>query len=91
MGSRFVCYVSPQTNAYAQVAPIEQRLSGGENEAAAAEALIRHRVEDWANSIHAIGDTPMVGDLAVLDTHNVDRLEMNLAISWSDCKKWPLA
>src|SRR5215469_3023252 len=32
----------------------------------------------------------MVGDLAVLDTHNVYRLEMNLAMSWSDSKKWPL-
>src|SRR6516165_923330 len=32
----------------------------------------------------------MVGDLAVLDTHDVDRLEMNLAMSWSDPKKWPL-
>src|SRR5262249_34893032 len=32
----------------------------------------------------------MVGDLAVLDTHDVDRLEMNLAMSWSDSKKWPL-
>src|SRR5262249_54615964 len=31
----------------------------------------------------------MVGDLAVLDTHDVDRLEMNLAMSWSDSKKWP--
>src|SRR5215472_7916732 len=29
----------------------------------------------------------MVGDLAVLDTHDVDRLEMNLAMSWSDSKK----
>src|SRR5215469_15562919 len=32
----------------------------------------------------------MVGDLAALDTHDVDRLEMNLAMSWSDSKKWPL-
>src|SRR5215471_2279161 len=32
----------------------------------------------------------MVGDLAVLDAHDVDRLEMNLAMSWSDSKKWPL-
>src|SRR5215472_5961627 len=32
----------------------------------------------------------MVGDLAILDTHDVDRLEMNLAMSWSDSKKWPL-
>src|SRR5215831_13564241 len=32
----------------------------------------------------------MVGDPAVLDTHDVDRLEMNLAMSWSDSKKWPL-
>ena len=31
----------------------------------------------------------MVGDLAILDTHDVDRLEMNLAMSWSDSKKWP--
>src|SRR5215472_8022256 len=32
----------------------------------------------------------MVGDLAILDTDDVDRLEMNLAMSWSDSKKWPL-
>jgi len=32
----------------------------------------------------------MVGDLAVRDAHDVDRLEMNLAMSWSDSKKWPL-
>src|SRR6516164_2981458 len=32
----------------------------------------------------------MVGDLAVRDTHDVYRLEMNLAMSWSDSKKWPL-
>ena len=32
----------------------------------------------------------MVGDLAVLNTPHVDRLEMNLAMSWSDSKKWPL-
>ena len=43
----------PQTNAFAQVAPIERHLSGGEKEATVAEALIRQRVEDWANSIHA--------------------------------------
>src|SRR5215469_2941926 len=32
----------------------------------------------------------MVGDLAVLNTPHVDRLEMNLAMSWSDSKKRPL-
>ena len=32
----------------------------------------------------------MVGDLAVLDTHDVDRFEMNLAMGWSDSKKWRL-
>src|SRR5215472_8157854 len=32
----------------------------------------------------------MVSDLAAVDTHDVDRLEMNLAMSWSDSKKWPL-
>ena len=42
----------PQTKAHAQMAPIEQHLSGGENEATA-EAVIRQRVEDLANSIHA--------------------------------------
>src|SRR5262249_7064042 len=36
-----------------------------------------------------IADAPVVGDLAVLDTHDVDRLEMNLAMSWCDSKKWP--
>ena len=43
----------PQTNAYAQITPIEQHLSGGEKEEAVAEALIRQRVEDLANSIQA--------------------------------------
>jgi ketosteroid isomerase-like protein len=43
----------PQTKAYAQVAPIERYLSGNEKEEAVAETLIRQRVEDWANSIHA--------------------------------------
>ena len=43
----------PQTNAYAQITPIEQHLSGGEKEEAVAEALIRQRVEDLANSIRA--------------------------------------
>src|SRR5215472_12567698 len=32
----------------------------------------------------------MVGNLAVLDTHDVDRLEMNLTMSWSDSKKCSL-
>jgi hypothetical protein len=31
----------------------------------------------------------MVGDFAVLDTHDVDRLEMDFTVSWSDAKKWP--
>src|SRR5262250_219176 len=43
----------PQTKAYAQVAPTQQSLSGNEKEAAVVETLIRQRVEDWANSIHA--------------------------------------
>src|SRR5215471_4123893 len=29
----------------------------------------------------------MVGDFAVLDTHDVDRLEMDFTVSWSDAKK----
>src|SRR5215472_13932728 len=36
-----------------------------------------------------IANTPMIGDLAVLDTHDVDRLEMDLTVSWSDTKKAP--
>jgi len=32
----------------------------------------------------------MVGDLAVLDTLTSTVSEMNLAMSWSDSKKWPL-
>ena len=43
----------PQTNAYAQMAPIEQHLYRVEKEEAVAEALIRQRVEDLANSIRA--------------------------------------
>src|SRR5215469_18919063 len=31
----------------------------------------------------------MVGDFAVLDTHDVDRLEMDFTVSWSDAKKGP--
>jgi len=31
----------------------------------------------------------MVGDLAVLHTHNVDRLEMDLVMGWSNAKKRP--
>jgi ketosteroid isomerase-like protein len=49
----FCAVCQPQTNAYAQVAPIEQHLSGGDKEKAVAEALIRQRVEAWANSIRA--------------------------------------
>src|SRR5215468_2881827 len=29
----------------------------------------------------------MVGDPAVLDTHDVDRLEMDFSVSWSDAEK----
>jgi len=36
-----------------------------------------------------IADTPMVGDFAVLDTHDIDRLEMDFTVSWSDAKKGP--
>ena len=43
----------PQTNAYAQMAPIEQHLSAGEKEQAVAAALIRQRVADLVNAIHA--------------------------------------
>jgi|SRR6516165_979328 len=32
----------------------------------------------------------MVGDFAVLHTHDVDRLEMDFSVSWSDAKKRPL-
>src|SRR5215472_14399252 len=31
----------------------------------------------------------MVGDFAVLDTHDVDRLKMDFTVSWSDTKKGP--
>ena len=31
----------------------------------------------------------MVGDFAMLDTHDVDRLEMDFTVSWSDSKKGP--
>src|SRR5262249_40456853 len=31
----------------------------------------------------------MISDPAVLDTHDVDRLEMDLTVSWSDAKKGP--
>jgi len=43
----------PQANTPAQMAPIEQPLSGNEKEKAVAEDLIRQRVKDWVNSIHA--------------------------------------
>src|SRR6516225_9313342 len=32
----------------------------------------------------------MVGDFAVLHTHDVDRLEMDFSVSWSDAEKWSL-
>src|SRR5215472_8652564 len=31
----------------------------------------------------------MVGDFAVLDTHDIDRLEMDFTVSWGDAKKRP--
>jgi hypothetical protein len=31
----------------------------------------------------------MVGDFAMLDTHDVDRLEMDFTVSWSNAKKGP--
>jgi hypothetical protein len=31
----------------------------------------------------------MIGDLAVLDPHDVDRFEVDLAVSWSDAEKRP--
>jgi hypothetical protein len=31
----------------------------------------------------------MVGDPAFLDTHDVDRLEIDFTVSWSDAKKGP--
>ena len=30
-----------------------------------------------------IADTPVTSDLAVLDAHDIDRLEVNLAVRWS--------
>ena len=30
----------------------------------------------------------MVGDFSVMHTHDIDRLEMDFAVSWSDAKKW---
>jgi len=32
----------------------------------------------------------MVGDFAVVDTHDVDRLEMDFTVSWSHAKKGPV-
>ena len=43
----------PQTNAYAQRAPIEQHLPQGPKEEAVAEALIRQRVENYAKAVRA--------------------------------------
>jgi hypothetical protein len=36
-----------------------------------------------------IADTPVVGDLAVLNAHDIDRLEMDLSVRWSHPKKRP--
>jgi ketosteroid isomerase-like protein len=41
----------PQMNGYAQMTSTEQHLPRGEKEEAAAEALIRQRVNDWAKAI----------------------------------------
>jgi hypothetical protein len=42
---------------------------------------------DLLHKRQKIADTPVVGDLAVLDAHDVHRLEVDLAVSWSDPKK----
>src|SRR5215469_15355743 len=45
---------------------------------------------DLLHKRQKIADSPVVGDLAILDAHDIDCLEMNLAMSWSDSKEWPL-
>ena len=39
---------------------------------------------DLLHQRQKIADAPVVGNLAVLESRDVDRLEMNLATSWSD-------
>src|SRR6266403_5610889 len=34
-----------------------------------------------------IADSPVVGDLAVPDTHHIDTLEVNSAMGWSDAEE----
>src|SRR5215831_9752438 len=36
-----------------------------------------------------IANTPVVGDFTVLETHDVDGVEMDFSVSWSDAKKVP--
>jgi len=45
-----------------------------------------------ANLLHKrkeIADSPVVSDFTVLDTHDIDRLELDFTVSWSDAKKGP--
>ena len=42
---------------------------------------------DLLHKRQKIAHSPVVGDLGVLDTHDIDSLEVNLAVSWSDAKE----
>jgi len=55
-----------------------------------ADRLFFSRRNPTADLLHGrqeIADTPVVGDLAVLDAHYIDRLEVGLAVSGSDPRK----
>ena len=49
----------------------------------------RNPTADLLHKRQKIADTPVVRDLAVLDVHNVNRLEVDPPVSWSDPKKQP--
>ena len=54
--------------------------------------LLFSRRNPTANLLHKrkeIADSPVVSDFAILDTHDIDRLEMDFTESWSDAKKGP--
>ena len=49
----------------------------------------RNPTADLLHKRKKIANPPVIGDLAVLDAHDIDRLEMDFTVSWSDAKKGP--
>jgi hypothetical protein len=49
----------------------------------------RNPPADLLHQRQKIAYSPVVGDLAVLDAHDIDRVEVYSAVSWSDSEKRP--